>query len=416
MSTFLNKNDKNYKPPTYPLPASVSPLPVSVSAAPLQTEELNIYTLIQRSNKDIEMNLFTKDELKQIFIKNYSNMYGQSVVFALNNNQSYQCFRNASFYFLARLQFLIWKEIDNLPDITNYSELKDVEKQKYIFIQTFVELLCDDIINNIYKDTRDISRKRTSFLDYRLDKFEISDADKYKTCGLLQYKIQFHKQRMGDFGMTKEDYEPYSRENGGLSESVLGFFLPTIFSNNLKSFDVRDITDIITEFNKLAAPEPDYVSVEIKNQIYADTFFKVINTHKRITTSSGSSYRLVSILYDCINGIAHQIVSMCFGTECVDTPPKHTFHDDQIVIKQKALESSDFERGKDTNLQWACKTGGLIVKYLLYEKETIIPILQTEVEEFLKTKNVSAEFIAHGGNIYLKKYLKYKNKYMKKIN
>lgn len=59
---------------------------------------MDITRLRSKVNIDFTRNIFSKDELKFLFMANYMSKQGQQKTSALNNNQTYQCFRVKKVY------------------------------------------------------------------------------------------------------------------------------------------------------------------------------------------------------------------------------------------------------------------------------------------------------------------------------
>lgn len=386
--------------------------------------ELNIESLRLRAKLNINDNLFSKDELKKIFIFNYKDTFGTGKVMSLNNNQTYQCFRNAAFYLLMRYQKVIWNLIDTLPTVANFAEIvSDVDKNKYLIVQTLIELMDDTIINRLMSDEKDntIEKRRTSFLDNRLENFKTDDHLKYSNLGLLTtYRDAYLTQLASTLVMEKEEVELWG--NGGISSEVVEFILANIFNNNTKFKTLSKFTDINeTEFGD---SNPDYVLFKFGDTAVSDIFGS-INDKKLLTSSTGERYKLVGLLYDCPNGIAHQITSLCYGNQCLDNDAsgyiKHNFFDDQKMLPNKTLNPANFRPRVDTGLQWACKNGGIIAQLVLYEKVSAVEQLDVEIKTYLGSKTLKYDsLVIHGGGkndeYYKLKYHKYKMKYLKLKN
>ena len=162
------------------------------------SNNLDISNLRSKARLNITDNIFSKQELKSLFIHNYNSKNGNSLSSSLNNNMLYQCFRNSPYYLLSRTQLQIWDKIDTLltTDTTNFSSLNDDNKNLYIFIQTLIELMDDTIITNVSIGTRYeteiIEMKRTNFIDTRFDSLiSISDNTKYNSLGILKSNYKF---------------------------------------------------------------------------------------------------------------------------------------------------------------------------------------------------------------------------------
>lgn len=356
---------------------------------------LSITSLRPRTQLNFYYNIYTKDELKAIFIQNYNSKNGNSLSSSLNNNMSYQCYRNAAFYILSRMQLDIWNSIDKLPDFEYDAEgdghFSSDDMNMYIVIQTFIELMDDNIINLAIPGSTTIEHKRTSFLDYRLDQTDIAKPLKYISFGILKREY-------------KPDYLPDGR-HGGTSDGVISFFVRKYFTDS-KFAPVLDILPISNIDDSLSGSK-NYVIVKLPiERIKLNTFIDNIDDLKTRTIGS-DVYKLAGVLYDCDD---HQISSICYGDACTSIPPNHNFHDDHSVINKNMIKG-DFTR---PGFSFGCsKPANISTTMLLYEKNTAVEELRTQVMEFAKkdATNLSGKANIHGG-YYKAKYLKYKNKYL----
>jgi len=387
------------------------------------TSLYNIAPLRAKARLNIQDNSFNKNELKALFIHNYNSKNGASISSSLNNNMSYQCFRNAAYYLLSRLQLDIWNLIDTLPSINTipFASLSSDDQNLYIIIQTFIELMDDDIIGSLGTGGT-IEIKRTNFLDNRLESLTTNNNNKYSALGVL--KAIYKGSYMGN-------------SNGGTSPTVITFFQTNFFKNlkisNIK-YDDR-LTFIKKNINDLGISiSSDYIlfkfiygpsdKLPTPNEMFSEiNDFKIKKFIK--SDNSISTYNLVGILYDCPNGVGHQVTSICYQPNCTSTPPLHNFHDDQYKILNKQLNNVDFQTGNNTGLKYGCRIGGVNIQYILYEKTCVKDILQGKIDEFIRSNtadypvstNVSypSGVIIKGG-AYKNKYLKYKQKYLQLKN
>lgn len=365
----------------------------------------NIDLLRQKAKLNISENIFSKDELKTIFIFNYGGKNNLNLAPLLNNNMTYQCFRNAAFYLMSRLELDIWETIDTLPITTSFVAITSTaDKNKYIIIQTFIELMDDKIIDNTVTNSKynNINKKRTYFIDKRFDMLnDTSNPFKYHTYGVLENPD------------SNESYKPsyYApRENGGTSETVI---------IKLNSFLKGDSsTCIYTEENSMidlskctTLTNPNYIILKLKSEkISMNDFFSNISNN-RTQIFNTNLYRLVGITYDCPNGVPHQVTSICRGMNCIDSPPKHNFLDDK---DDKGL--LDLKNTVYSNLNWGCKYGGINITAVLYEREGVYDILNSNVSEFISKNTFIKSTVNLVPNLeidYKNKYKKYKNKYLK---
>jgi hypothetical protein len=396
------------------------------------------------STFSVNHNYFTKHELKSLFINGYLSknnsidfLNQSDININFNNNKSFQCFRNAAFYFLLRMRYTIWITIDDLVDNPYNQGISDIDYNKYLVIQTIIELYNDDIIKKHFPSSDTMSIKRTNFIDARFDELKLSSFDKYVKYGVLTPKNNFEriKQSLLEFGMITSEqnkmnetafedslrqpgneyannfYKEYKNQNGGISTDVITEVIANILSKKV-SISERITLDTIHE--KITNMENiyNYHIINLGSNTNITNFLDIIDNLKNISIKD-KDYILVGILYDCPNSIAHQITSICYGeVDC--TTNKHLFLDDHSKII-KTLTKTNFNR---TNLLWSCGDTGkpFNVSMLLYEKKNIKDLIDIEINSFIK-KNINFHeklSIQFGG--YKQKYLKYKNKYIQLKN
>jgi hypothetical protein len=380
------------------------------------------------SNINFAANILSPIALKTLFISNYGNSYGVPAGrpypgISLYNNRLYQCFRNAAFYFLNRMQSEIWRGIGRLPAVPPTT---DPDFDQYLIIQTFVEIMDDGIINRLYPGADAIERKRTNFIDDRFQQLRIPQADsKYSNYGVLsrtnlQAKHQQSARSMGfvDDPTTNKTAVQIAEGMGllgpgGLTMDVFIEFLEnriyfrshTAESNNLPNIPLTTIEPLNTT--------QDYIRIKkIGDILSINDFITNIGNYRTIQNTNGEGYRLVGVLYDCAN---HQITSVCFGNDCDLANPRHIFMDDHVKhVKQL---SAPFNQA---GLQYACTTGYVNVQYLLYEKVSVRADLQAEIQAFISSNGIhrTTPFVVVGGgnNDYYSLYQKYKNKYLQLKN
>jgi len=361
------------------------------------------------SNIIFNANILSKDTLKTLFINNYNNSYGVPSSspypgLSLHNNKGFQCFRNAAFYMVNRMQSELWNGIDRLPVLPT----SDKDKNQYLIIQTFVEMMDDRIINSLYSSGT-IEFKRTEFIDERFKQLlNVTDSSKYISYGVQEPKYETARNNELLTFMSMADLRANGMLNkGGNSQDVLVEFLVNqvyFNSTSLSGFPAGQITGT-TDYIKISLSEP------------VDNFIKKYITYKTITNNLNEPYRLVGILYDCPYSTTHSITSVCFGDHCDLDDPTHIFMDDDLKIKKNLGPS--FNRN---GLQWSCGDAGksMNVGFLLYEKKSVRARLQKQIQDFIDANNIvrSSPFVVVGGGNkdYFTLYQKYKNKYLQLKN
>jgi hypothetical protein len=297
------------------------------------------------------------------------------------------------------MQNEIWENIDKLrTDIAKITTFGDAEFNQYLIIQTLIELMDDTSINSLYS-TGTLEQKRTNFLDSRFDLLkDFTDVNKYNYGLLRNYKASRDIQLATDIGVVGMGFD---FGNGGISREFVDNFIGVRRFLKLSVDIVEDISSSNSNVNYFIVKPP--AKVDISNFIF--------NNHNYIDKKNGNNefYKLVGVLYDCPDGIGHQVTSVCFSCDCDLPNPKHIFMDDH----QKVVMKLDNTFNKK-NLQWGCKTHDIKVDILLYEKVSVKSMLQYNINQYKESIGQSKTFVAvGGGNIdYKNKYIKYKNKYL----
>ena len=124
----------------------------------------------------------SKNELKYLFI--YTNNHNGIPIHNKSNNI---CYFITGFNMIARLQYIIYKEIDNLVELDKIKKyvdkinknicLNDDESKKfnkYLLIQTIIEVRSEDILKNIYKRYDSIIIQY--FIELRFSEYSFSES------------------------------------------------------------------------------------------------------------------------------------------------------------------------------------------------------------------------------------------------
>ena len=312
-------------------------------------------------------NIYSPNELLNIYNTYYLTQIG------IQNIQTYQCFRNASIFLISRLYNSIKDILKKLQPLSIVNPSED-DKNKYIIIQTLVELKCDDIINNLFSGTDNISKKRAKFLDDRFNQTSYPCYVKHQQFGLLdnpEYKkilLQEKKLIRGSDAIT-----------------ALDLYIEHLFGDYVHYWQCDNFLTIFHKKYDFNATK-DYIII-LTNDIIVNDIYQNINQIKLIKNSKGIEYMLCGILYGCPawtgSGRKHEIFSQCDTyDDCKNNI--HTFHDDQIIHKTNI---TNYQSIKDI-LQWGCKKDykQVIVSSIVYEK-----IVQTPQKEY--NINMLYEFV-----------------------
>jgi hypothetical protein len=147
--------------------------------------------LIQRCNSSFLENIFEKNELKIIYYKNFYKFKNSESQFGypINNKTDSECFRITGFNIFMRMQGKIWNEIDTLLDIEEITVLvkrikdnkclsnKDTIKyNKYLLLQTSIEMTSEEILNKMFKDET-VAIQRQELLNVRLKEYSVKSDD-----------------------------------------------------------------------------------------------------------------------------------------------------------------------------------------------------------------------------------------------
>ena len=360
----------------------------------------------------------TKDELKFLFMDNYRHNHKIYRLPALNNNLGNQCFRNASFIFLSRMQYVIY----GMLCILNDDLTKNEDFNKYLIIQTLIELMDNIIIENLINSNSAIAQKRTTFLDNRLDEYRFNEGypdnigalyvtkqleglqptlDLSNIQKMIEYKIKYLKN--GIFGLLQ-----YRKARDEYQHILFGTVVDSVSGGN--SYDVIDYL-----INNVFHKESIFISTDRTAQEEPHKIYTIYNTNMKgvqikgdierykikTNTTTKDKYKLVGILYNCER---HEFASICFGDNCETR--MHTFINDATVSFKEITEKVGCSSNINTTVS------------LLYENEIVQDHMNQEFlknplfEGLRKEVDLVPPYI-HGGNInYYDKYKKYKTKYI----
>ena len=402
---------------------------------------INIDELVDRSDLSFSAghNYFTKDDLKRLFISGYLSKNNKidflnqaEININFNNNKEDQCFRNAAFYFLLRMRYTIWITIDDLVNNPYDQGISDIDYNKYLVIQTIIELYNDTIIQKYFPELDTMSEKRTNFIDTRFDRLKLSGSDKYTKYGVLTELNHFERNKEHLFTMGyinekqkkmlidnferslhpayRDTYKLFKHLKGGISTQVITEVIANILSKNVsisKRLNMKNIYKEIIEMKNVY----NYHIVDLGSNTNISDFFRKIDSLKSIIIYD-HEYFLVGILYDCPSNVAHQIASICYGEDdCIDKNRHLFLDDDQKNIK--TLIETDFNKD---GFSFSCGETNkpFMVSMLLYEKKNIKNLIDLEINSFIKNIGIGTGIkripVLVGG--HKQKYLKYKNKYL----
>ena len=149
---------------------------------------MDINTIKSKSKKYFKENILSKDELKYLFIYTYENKRISNIGLPINNKSHRICYFITGFNMIARLQYIIYKEIDNLIELDEIEQyvikinkkecLNDIESKKfnkYLLIQTLIEVHSEDIMKKIYNNRYD-SIIIQDFIESRLNEYSFSES------------------------------------------------------------------------------------------------------------------------------------------------------------------------------------------------------------------------------------------------
>lgn len=156
--------------------------------------------VIEKSELLFQDNLLSKNELKLLFKEQYKNITNINLANLMNRCQ---CFRNTAIFLIMRMEALIWKKINELPDNATYDTLSINDKNKYLILQTLIELLDNRIIKKVMNNYNDDDR--TKFLDTRLSEYDIVVTDEMRkiqpdqepTLPAIHIKGEFKYRKLG---------------------------------------------------------------------------------------------------------------------------------------------------------------------------------------------------------------------------
>jgi len=382
--------------------------------------------VMEKSELLFQDNLLSKNELKLLFKEQYKNITNINLANLVNRCQ---CFRNTAIFLIMRMEALIWKKIDELPDNATYDTLLINDKNKYLILQTLIELLDNRIINKVMNNYNE--NDRTKFLDTRLSEYDIVVTDEMRkiepdqelTLPIIHIKGEFKYRKLGltnnlniessnklnaiRMGIDYSEYiEMIDKSCGGEVSEVIRFLYDNIFD---KGFLYNTNYNLEKLHENFEATDKEYILIQLNKNISIFDFLKTFDNFKSKSGLDGKKYRLVAITYDCYpkqeakgnDDIPHQFISFCYGDDSCNHNA-HYFRTDNLSYKintdQTYVITSDLFEAP-TMFDYSCRNGAISVEFLLYENVDAI-------------KTIYASSIKGGNSKYKHKYLKYKKKYL----
>ncbi len=372
---------------------------------------MDLEEIINSTGLDFATHRLSKNDLKTLFIFNRPLIYTKPNEYQIPgvpiDNPTYECFRNASLHFMIRMRFELWNNIDLL----NNNPVSDMDFNKYLITQTLIELMDEQIINRVIQGDVSIQVKRRRFINDRFNQLRnVENSTKYSSYGLTQYYDDKVRKCLEEFAEVhgplhlhnERDYQ-FCNERGGVPDLVFNEFF--IIKNYFSENNVRYL-DNVNEFETLSnINQPNYIRTRIIPQLRINDFISNIGNYVTKRINGGKTYTLVGILYDCPENTAHNITSVCFDDDCLSTPPKHVFLDDEKKIVNELRNVFN-----QTELKHGCTIGNILVIALLYEANDVKERLNESIRTFVR--GIRGQPRHHGGSAYYTKYLKYKNKYL----
>jgi len=86
---------------------------------------MDINNIILKSKKKFKENILSKNELKYIFIYTYDDKRINNIGLPIHNKSDNICYFITGFNMIARLQYIIYKEIDNLIQLDEIKKYID---------------------------------------------------------------------------------------------------------------------------------------------------------------------------------------------------------------------------------------------------------------------------------------------------
>jgi hypothetical protein len=256
-------------------------------------------------NKNFKENILLKDELKFLFIYTYQDKRIYDIGLPMHNKEDNICYFITGFNIIARLQYIIYKEIDNLIEIDEMKIYIDKIKQnkcldyeeskkfnKYLLIQTLIEVHSDDILTKLYGKTKNIKFIIQEFIEQRLSEYAFSESSlnknfEQKFIEYLEFKSNELEKKYNVYFKTK--YNGYLDK--GYEYKVIGKKTDNVTDKT--EFDELEDNNIIylkkfSDINRLFYFINIKISKVIHDHFYdlngikpnitnANTYFKYIN-------------------------------------------------------------------------------------------------------------------------------------------
>lgn len=257
---------------------------------------MDINNIILKSKKRFKENIFSKNELKYIFIYTYDDKRINNIGLPIHNKSDIICYFITGFNMIARLQYIIYKEIDNLielDEIKKYIDkihnnvcLNDIESKKfnkYLLIQTLIEIHNEDIMKKIYNNRYD-SIIIQDFIESRLSEYSFSESTLNKSFDqkfieYLQFRCKELKEKSNN--LFKKKYNQYL--DTGYIYKIIGKYLDktdkTEFDGLLQGDmiylkKISDIDRLFIDINSFI-DETVYIMYDIKSNIDIQDYNKI---------------------------------------------------------------------------------------------------------------------------------------------
>lgn len=256
---------------------------------------MDINIIKTKSNKFFKDNILSKNELKYIFIYTYENRV-KDVGLPIFNKADKICYFITGFNIIARLQYIIYKEIDNLTDIDEIKRyvhkinnnlcLDDEESKKfnkYLLIQTLIEVHSDDIIKKIYYSVSPNNIQK--FIEFRLNQYSFSESTLNKNinqklieyiiyqCDIIKNKCEtYFKNKYNKYLDTGYVYKIIGKKSDGITDKTEKDALEEGNNDYLKKF-----SDIYRLFNSIKSfiERETFDMNGMKSKITDDNFIQI---------------------------------------------------------------------------------------------------------------------------------------------
>lgn len=320
--------------------------------------EDNIKINIEKSDRKLINGFKTKQELKELFYKYYTekkldkyflNNHDEKDSLFFNHNSN-ECFKFSYFKSISRMYYFIWSQIDELPSIEYMQIVLDKVRKlqiptnneiksfnKYIYIQTLIEMEVDDIINICLK--KEIKEKTAllnsdKYINYTKNKdiFDIyTSIINIILLGFINTKNNIGLSSLSNIEKIKEKTEIEIKDidniikinQNKLSELLTYFFI------------TRNKLDTLIKNKEINKQNIELINILKKNYEELYEILKIIETDKIIDNNKINFTKNMNTVIIVINNLKQKLRDINFFNSDNDFKKIFSYYDK--IYKEKEI-------------------------------------------------------------------------------